>query len=486
MSKSTKRLDGVDEIVTKQVEVSKLVQPKFLTLTEKPANQVAFKVVRDDKGEEPNMTKTSAVATEGRRHRIRSTKRSSLLYIEFPEGTTADEAKAAMEEYGLEDYELVQDGDKVKCKRSDLAEIPANAITVQIGEGRKAGILRSEVPVAEMQDTMPNISVVAIEFKNEVFATTEAVMAYLTRHDIDFLEKGVENTDSCIRVTRSEYAEDAELRRVEVETGVVAVVTRAEISDIVDAIPFIEVVSESAYGQWGWGQLDFGARMADVEFCESAEEATSTLRRVVEDILFYSQLPVSVRKELVIRAASQFSAYVGSLLDALPAKVVLLNRSNLEKLKEHSMTQKTEVTGAEGQIAERKDDATATPEVKTEATQDDNTPVTRSELKSIIGEAVSAALAAQATPAKAEETKRSDEEVKDSKEGDKADGESNTLKAVEEVVTRSVGGLADAVKTIGDRLTAIEGATTVRSDGVDSATSQPKDPFVGIFSHGRK
>lgn len=483
MKKERKRLDGVTEVVTKPVEVSRLVESKFLTLTEKPANQIAFKVVRDDNGEETDMPETTAVHTEARRRRIRSAQRSSLLYVDFPEGTTMDQVKEAMEEYGLEGYEIVQEGDKIRCKRSDLSEVPADAITIQIGDGRKAGIVRNDAAVTGQQDPMPYISVFAIEFTKAAYATEDSVMEYLRRNDIDFLEKGVENTDTVTRVVRSEVSEDAEVRKVEVEPGVVAFVTRAAIEDLTAATPFIEVVSETAYGQWGWGQLDFGAMMADREFCEAAEEASYTLRRVVEDILFYSQLPVSVRKELVNRAASQFSAYIGSLLDALPAKVVLLNRSNLEKLKEQSnMTKKTEAAaGTDEQTAKRTDEAPATPEAAASATQDDSAPITRGEVKSMIGEAVAAAIAAAST-AKVEETKRTD----DSKAPAATEGESSTLKAVEEIVTRSVGGLADAVKAVNDRLTAIEGATTVRSDSADSGTAQPKDPFVGVFSQNMK
>lgn len=472
-----RRLDGVDEVVTKEVEMSKLLEPKFLTLTERPANQVAFKVVRDDQGGEPTMTKE---ATEGRRRRIRSTQRSSLLYIEFPEGTTLEDAKEAMEEYGLEDYELEQCADgKVRCKRSDLTDIPADAITVTIGDGRKAGIARTDtVAQYAVQDPMPHIAVVAIEFNSAQFASTDEVSAYLQRHDIDFLEKGIENTDTGVTVRRSEVADDAEVRRVQVEPGVIAVVTRSAVSDVVDATPFIEVVSETAYGQWGWGQLDFTARMADVNFCECAEDASYTLRRVVEDILFYSQLPVSVRKELVNRAAAQFSAYIGSLLDALPAKVVLINRSHFEQLKEQqSMTQKTDDKAPEVKTTDAPAPAAAT---------DDATPVTRSELKSIVGEAVAAALAAQsgtAAPVKTEEVQRTDDAAG---AGAAAEGESKTLKAVEEVVTRSVGGLADSVKQIAERLTAIEGATVVRSDTTDGGESKPKDVFAGVFAANRK
>lgn len=491
MKSSRKRLDGVNEVVTKQVEVSRLVTPKFLTLTKMPAGQVAFKVVRGDQEKENTVAEPKALPVEGRRRRIRSTTRSALLYIDFPEGTTMEEAQAVVEEYGLEDYELVQEGDKVRCRRSDLTEIPEGAITVQIGAGRKAGIVRSEaVSYPPPQDALPHIAVVAIDFKSDSFATSDAVMAYLKRKDIDFLEKGVENTDTGFRVLRAEVEEGTETRQVEIEPGVTALVMRAAVQDCPtccgtgDCSPFTEVVSDTAYGRWGWGQVDFLARLADVEFCEAASEAARTLTGVVDDILFYSQLPVSVRKELVSRAASQFSAYIGSLIDALPAKVVLINRSNLEKLKEPSMTNKT-VTQGTAVTAARTDDtntpvtdaAKTAPAAEETQTAEDTTAVTRSEVEAMITKAVAAAVATfKVVP---EETaQRTDTPP---------DAATAAIKALEEVVTRSVSPLADTLKDVGERLSKIEGATTLRSDGGDNGTvAAPKDPFVGVFSQNLK
>lgn len=469
-----RRVTRSEQVVTREVEVSKLVTPMFLTLTEKPANQVAFKVVRDDSPKDAPMNEQTKTP---HKRRVRSTQRSALLFVTFPEGTTDEQIAACAVEYGIEDYALTTDATGRKClQRSDLTKTPDDALTVTIGEGRIAGVVRSE-PAVAAPDAMPHIALVAIEFNKEMFATEELVMDFLKRNDIDFLEEGVENTDNQIRVVRTEVAEGTELRKVEVEPGVIALVSRSEMMDMTMASPFTDVISETAYGQWGWGQLDFGARMADVDFCSAAEDATYTLRRVVEDILFYSQLPLAVRKELVSRAASQFSVYIGSLIDALPAKVVLINRSNLEKLKEQSMKTTTNTAGAADQVAQRTDEpATA----QTPAEQVDG-PVLRSELKALIGEAVASALAVKPTTTipDGDGVTRSEE----AKPEGEAGADSKLLGAVEQVVTRSVGGMADAVKGLTDRLTALEGATTVRSDGADNAATEgKKDPFVGMFN----
>lgn len=471
-----KRMDGVAEEVTKQVEVSKLVEPKFLTLTGKPANQVAFKVIRDDQDGESNMTQKAPSAAE-RRRRVRSTQRSSLLFIKFPEGTTDDSVVDVAEEYGLSDYEVVTTDDGRKClKRSDLTEIPADALTVQIGNGCVAGVVRSEAAVSASTDPMPFIGLASIEFDKEAFSEVTAV-EYLKRYDIDFIEKGVENTDKLIRVNRIDLAEDAEVRRVSVEDGVVAVITRADVQEVtLVSSPFTEVVCEEAFGQWGWGQLDFNAMMADVEFCEAAEDASYRLRNLVERILFYSQLPVSARKELINRASTQFAAYIGSLLDALPAKVILVNRSNLEKLKEQkSMNQRVDETklpeGAQAPAAD-----------KTEQQSEDK-PITRSEITQMIAAGVAEGLKAIAAPAKTEETQRSDE----SGEAKKDDDTTTKMLSSVETVARSVEGLATAVEGMAKRMEAMEGATTLRSDGADSTQTAPtKDVFQGIFGGGRK
>ena len=470
-----KRMDGVAEEVTKAVEVSKLVEPSFLTLTKKPANEVAFKVIRDDNGDTP-MSKDAPAVEPTRRRRIRSTQRSSLLFIEFPEGATDDDVKAVSEEYGLEGYEVVETSDGRKClKRSDLAEIPASTVTVMVDGGKRLGVARSETPAtAATADTMPFIDVVAVEFDKSVFADETATGEYLKRYDIDFLEDGVENTDKLIRVMRSEFSPNAEIRRVEVETGVVAVVTRAATEDgVLASSKFTEVVCEECYGQWGWGQLDFNAMMADAVFCEAADDATYRLRNLIERILFWSELPVAARKELVNRAATQFSEYIGALLDGLPAKVILVNRSSLETKESKTMTQKTN--------DEVKPTETTAAVTETPAAAETEKPITRSEVVALIAEGVAAGLKAQAAPAATTEepVQRNDEAGTTQGEGAAA-----TPAASVDSIAESLKGLAASMDAMTKRMDSMEGATVVRSDSSDAAASTPtkrKDVFAGVF-----
>lgn len=460
---------GDTPVVTKEVEVSKLVEPEFLTLTGKPANQVAFKVVRGDSDEDKPMTTETE---QNRKRRVRSTKRSALLTIEMPEGATEEEAKATAEEYGLVGYEIATDETtgRLCVRRSDLQQTPTDAVRVTLAGGVVACVARSEAPEVQ-PSSLPAIALVAMEFSKEKFTDTDAAMEVIRRYDIDFLEDGVENTDNLIRVARSEQAEGEEVRRVEVEAGVVAVIKRAEVEDLgsTDA-SFIDVVSETAYGSWGWGHLDFAAALADVEFCNAADEATYRFRQVIDNILYYSELPVSVRKDLVVRASTQFSAYISSLIDGLPTKVVIINRSSEQK--EQSMTKKIEDEKTPEGSTKRSDEQEATTET-----------ITRAEVQQMITDAVAAALAA-AKPA--EDVQRSDE-GESTGETQEDSGEGKVLKAVE-TVTRSVEAISEGVKALADRLEKVEGATVVRSDAGDNATAATatKDVFAGVFRNQSK
>lgn len=465
------RLDGVTEIVTKPVEVSTLVEPKFLTLTGKPANQVAFKIVRSDAIEDTDMTEEVA-GSKPLPRRVRAARRSSLLTIEFPEGSTDDDVKSLVEKYGLEGYELVEAGDK-KClqlRRSDLTGDPEKYVSVTLAGGVKAKVARNDTQSADTSP-LPAIAVVALEFDAGTFDEAGA-LDIIQRFDIDILENGVENSGSLIRVVRTDVGDSVEVRRVELQQGVTVVVARAETPDLGSTDPaFIEVVSETAYGNWGWGQLDFGASMADVEFCNAADDASYRFSRVVSNILYYSELPVATRKALVARAAGQFSDYIGTLLDGLPTKVVIVNRSHEEKRMKQSETTKQTAPSA---------GSTTAPGTEY---------VTRADLQVAVTEAVTAAMAAHAAQA-AEEApvQRSDAPpAEGSDPKPQAVGVDSATIVAE--VTRSVGdAMASMLGGISDRLQKIESATVVRSDAPDNGSSAPatKDVFAGMFTGGAK
>ncbi len=452
MQSIAKRLDGKEEVVTKEVNVCTIATPDFLTLTKSPANQVAFKIVRDDT-EEPAMTEETSKPVR----RIRRGTSSALLTIEFLENTTDEEITAIVEAYGLTGYTVVQNAcGKKSLQRSDLTEIPADAVSIRIGE-YTAKIRRSAYapPVASTPEDLNYISVVALEFEKSVFRTEEDCYKVVTRLDMDYLDGKGEITDTHFRILRTEVPEGADTRRVVVEPGLVAVVTRADVIDLgTTDLSFTEVVSESCYGNYGWGCVDFAMSLADEEYCDAASEAVEMFRSVVNRILFYSALPIAVRKELVSRASVQFSAYIGSLLDVLPTQVVLINRSHVDK--ELTMSNKTE-TGA----------ATQEPAAAT---------ITRSEVEALIATAVAAAIEGLA---KASTQVVRTEEVKT--ETPAAEPVSAVAQSIV-TVSRSVEEVASAMEKVAERLKQIEGMTVARSDGGDTLVVEPKkDVFAGCL-----
>lgn len=465
--------------MTRKVEVARIVEPKFLTLTGKPANQVAFKVIRDDKGE------TTMTAAHIQRKRTRRS--DGLVSIEFDISLDDEAIKNAMGDWGISEYSLETTSDKKIVRCSDAGE--ADTMRINLAGGSVATILK---PISTATDNVKrNVAVAAVEFAADYFPDIADVEAWCKRNSVDFSSVAPQNGDTKITAQRNvKVGPEDETRKVEVDAGVNFVVTRADEADVPDG--FIAVVNDAAYGSWGWGQLDFAATMADVEFCKVSEEAVYTLNRVVERILFYSDLPISVRKELIANAAAQFSNFIVTLMDALPARVVIANRSDQHKEKDMSKQKQ------DGQPVERQDVAGQQQENKDSGAAAGAAPaadtVSRADVEKLIGDAVGglSKQIADLTAAVASTTQRSD--AADTKAeadtaaadaGTKAEG-GETGETLREVL-RSVQALTDAVKTVNERVSAVEGETVVRSDAGDGKqTTQRKDAFKGIFGQGKK
>lgn len=451
----------------KDVSLAKMKEPQFLTLTGLPANQVGFKVVRNDTEQE----KMTNAASTGHVRRVRTQRRSAVLYLEFPAGTTDQTIMDTAKEYGLDGYTVEDRADGTRClRRSDSAEA-TDAVRVTGPNSVVIGMKRADpVEVSAAQQTLdqdkPYIDVVALEFNKCEFASVEAVEEFLRRNDIDFLEGGIQNTDQSFVVRRSEYAQDTETRTVVVQSGVSAVVVRADVQDPNAASPVIAVVNELAYGNYGWGQLDFNASMADAEFSNAADDALYRFRNVVNQILFYSPLPVSVRKELVTRAAGQFATYVNTLLDGLPAQVIMVARSSQETRKEGSMS-KADANTAGGQEAQQA--ATAASAAAAEAT----VTISRSDLEKMISEAVDARIAATAKPADAPAP---------GAEGTQVSRSDAVPADMEVVLQRSMAPLVEGMKTLTERLSAIEGSTTVPPSTPDPSTQSTEVKRTDVFA----
>jgi hypothetical protein len=474
MTKRVKR----DDVVTKEVEVSTMHEPKFLTLTKKPANEIGFKIVRSDNNGEENEMADAKTAFANRKRRVRNAERSSLLYLEYPKDSTEEDVKRSVEEMGLEGYEIVKDEDgSIGVLRSDLTQIPEDVITVKLSGGIIAGVSRKDIPAPSVSDPTPHVAVVSLRFDPEQFPSEESISDYLQRNDIDIPETGLDNTDNVISVVLKRADENAEVREVEVDEGVIASVVRSEVWYV--PAPYVEVVSETSYGQWGWGQYDFGAILADKEFSEAADRANYVLKSLLDRILFYSSLTIAARKDLVSRATEQYAAYINSLLDALPTKVIIANRSDKDtKESDMSKKEKTE-TGAENKTVDRSDE-----EKKNETSNE--APITRSEVATMIVEGVKAGIAEAVKEGSL--IARSDESSEGNDAGGEADGEGKEEVTLKEVL-RSVGELANSMKTLTEKVSEIEGGTIVRSDEGDGESekkeTQRKDPFKGMFNKSR-
>lgn len=459
-------------VVDKDVEVTRVVEPRFLTLTGKPANQIAFKVIRDDNGE------TTMTAPMIQRKR---TKRSeALLSITFDEDTSEEEVKAKLSEWGIENYEIETTADgkkKAKCaQRSDAA---SPTMDVRLGDNIVATVLK---PISNSaSDKKIGLRVVRIDFDADYFETTEQVSEWLTKKRIDFSETDVENSDQAITVRRHAVEENAELRKVTVDDGVHFVVIREdeEESDIPDE--YVSVINDTAYGRWGWGQLDFAAALADVEFCSYTEQALYYLNSVLDDIIFYSDLPVNLRKDLIKSTLTQFGDYVVALLDALPARVVVANRSIHEKEKVMSKKEVDQSGTPETDAA-----TTDTAGTDTGAAAEEGT-ISRADVATMIGEAVTG-LAAQiadlkaalpAAPAKddGDDAARRSDGTSGDDDTSKPDANTEALQAI----MRSVQELTTAVGGMGDRVQSLESSTVVRSDEGDGKQVERKDVFQGMF-----
>lgn len=457
--------DGEPGVVTKKVNITSLAHPNFLTLVKYPGNQVAFKVVRKD---DSTATATVAVTEEvdaaplPRIRRARSISRSALLAIEYPSDISEEDAKEDLDLMGVTGYSMHRQEDgRLVVTRSDLTEMPTNTFRVGLGDNRFATILRSESATPSAASTGPaGIALVAIDFNNDQFPDEEAVLSYLSRREVTYLDEAVTRSDGHIRVLCSEAPEGAEIRTMEVDPGVVISVVRAEETNILGEPSFTSVINDTAYGMWGWGQLDFSAALADVKFSEAGRKATDKLAEVLNEILFYSSLPVTVRKELVVRAVNQYALYTVSLLEALPEKLVVINRNSVQENRMPNPQKKDEVAPVETPTAET---------VPVEA------GITRADVKQIVAEALAEFVAAQQQSApvvRADEA----ETVADKPATDQT-------VTVLEAVQRSVAEMAATLSGVDSRLATMESATVVRSDSTDSkpAPTVKVDPFAGIF-----
>lgn len=409
-------------------------EPKFLSVVGKPANRVAWRVVRSAPSEEgPNMTKPTIPSRLLAR---RSAQQSNVLALQFPEGYTDEQVNDSIKAYGLTGYTVTRSDKTVTALRSDLASVPATGTaTIKLTQdGISAVVARQDVQTNPGQ----NVAAVAYVFRSDSY-TAETAAEWAKANGV---EGSVEvASDGNFFISRSEV-DGVETRLVEIEPGLTVKVARSDSCDIPDG--YVASVNECCYGSWGWGQLDFDAAMADEVFSEVMDEAIYTLRRVITNILLQSPLPLAERKSLLSNALNQFNSFASSILDSLPRTLLVAVArsapSPSTSPQENSMTQKT--SGAATQTT-----APATTEAAT---------ISRAEFDALnasvqsLTEAITALRSAPATTAAPAATTEPAAPATES--------ETITRSALADAVTAAVKPLAEQVAT----LTA--GMTVVRSD----------------------
>lgn len=423
-----------------QGNMMRIESPTALSLVGRPANERPIQVMR-----------SSAPDTK-RVSRVRRSE-APVLALTFPVGSTKEDVDSMLAEFEMTNY-VVTDIDGIfVALRSDLQSL-ANIERTDIklnATGVVASLDASQYNVTRAAST-DNIALVAIEFDAKRF-DADAVSSWVAQNGVDSVQETVENSSGdSLTVKRSEYEEGAELRRVQLEDGVVGVIKRSDVLDVPDG--FASAVCETAYGNWGWGHLDFNASMADVAFCELMDDASYRLGRVLRDITIHSQLPLESRKALVDRSLAQYGDFVKNVIDALPRQVMLLVTRAAENKESNTMKH-----AEQGATSSATTAAAATTTAATEA------PVTRAELAELINAGVAAALAQRAAPAASAET--TTETTTDTATAPAA---AATAAEPSQTITRSdlAEAIAAAQKPLLDRLAEVQNTVVVRSDSADT------------------
>ncbi len=511
--------------------------PAFLSLVGKPANQRPFPVIRS--------ADAAPTIVNGR---VARTKRGSdaVLMLTFPDGYTEEMVIAVLLDFGMDGYTILVEGDMCCAVRSDLQSI-AKVTEMAAPQIRLTsdGVVASVDPAQYQPKQAARsaaLGLVAIEFDKKTF-DDEKIISWSQQNNVDIGNDGIENSSGDVAtVKRGDISKETDVRRMQVEDGVVFVLKRdccdadGNGADGIMAIPagFVAIVNEAAYGNWGWGQIDFAAANADIAFCNSVSDAGYRMSDVMYQILFYSELPLDTRKQLVTRCLQQYGAFINDAIDSLPRQVLLL-ASRADVSKNQSLTREDDTMKIDAVAAQKELDAilakraaentpaavaaaavaaveaapavaaaapaevartdvaapaaavAAAPAVQAAAGAE--APITRAEMATMIATAVAAAMAPAAAAAVVTEAVRADAAAAP------AAVAAAPAVAAEAPITRAdmAAIMADLIKPVAEQVTRLEGVTVVRSEGVPVTTAAKVDAtkenvFRGAFGDiaGRK
>jgi len=275
-----------------------------------PANRTGFKIVRDANQEEGGLPR--------RRRRAQNTD-SSLMSITLPADTTEEDAEVLFEQFGLseEKYEIARDEAGVYLKRKQVDDT-VETTEIQLPNGITAVISKAAFDAnIQRSEDHPSIAVTKITFTNINRADAED---WLTDKDISFNAEDLFELGSEQVYVRYDTPESAKIKNVQIEENITATITQTRSDDIPQRM--YRGIVEQAYGQYGWGHVDFLQAMADEIFSQDSDNAIWWLRRVLDEIVFYSGLPLEDRLALMQNAVGEFLAWMSSLMQALPRSVI--------------------------------------------------------------------------------------------------------------------------------------------------------------------
>ena len=470
------------DIESKDVALMQLVEPKFLSLVKNPANRAGFKIVRSEDGALQNISK---------RKTVRKRADHKLISIKLPSGISEEDANMIVETFDLgADYllETTSDGDYILRKANSTT--PEHTIDMNIGNGFVAEIDAEAFTTTRSDSAIVGATVTTIRFEGDKW-NEATVKGWSESKNIQSIP---EKTESGYLINRHEVPESVQLQDILIEEGVNVSIARTESNDIPHTI--YRAVIEQAYGNFGYGHIDFLQGIADSEFSRNADDAIYMLRDILDNILFYSALRLDERKALVQNALESFNSYISGLIDALPPTVVV--QARLDKLNIRQEADKM-ATSKENTKAVERDDATQTEEVATkevsateEVTRAEETTktevkeestsdyVTRSDLETIVADAVTAAMAKVETDSAA----RSD------KDKESFSDALATIATAVEGIKESTDKVQRSVKELNTEVEDLGGATMTRSTE-EGSTDQTEEqvqrsvenstPFDGMF-----
>ncbi len=486
---------------TKDVKLMSLKEPRFLSVVKKPANRISFRVVRSEDGEE---RKEFEALEKRREQKIKIKRNEKLISISFPGTLQDDELETLRSHYGLTEESYTKedvDGMHVFVRNGDK---PASTAMVNMPDGAVAEI---EVPITvrSADEGDRYLSVLALRFDKNEYPMQDTVENTLRGYEIDFNSDDISEDTEYFTLTRHDITDD-EMIEVNLKEGFTAVVARAAKDDVPASISL--GVNSSAYGSYGWGQLNFASAYADIEYSKVLDESLWVLHNVLENILFWSDMSLGDRKVLVKASLDSYGEFVSNLMDALPVQPDTQRSENVqlednmpntaqketgsESIDKDKTEQETTASTDEGvtRTEETTEATQETTETVTEDTSGNSEFITRTEfqeglvnIKNDIIEALKPDTEATAEEETEETTETRSEKVSDTVTETESD--TDPLVAIAGAITK----MGDTMDNLAKRMEQVEKTAkatvivrTEDDDGTEQRSEEDKNVFSGMFS----